>query len=47
MRVTGVLALQLLVGDIRMSVTASLPRSFADIPYEGKILWNGSSQPIT
>lgn len=34
-------------GDVGMIVTASLPRSFADIPYQGKILWNGSSQPIT
>jgi hypothetical protein len=30
-------------GDVGMIVTASLPRSFADIPYKGKILWNGSS----
>jgi hypothetical protein len=28
-------------------VIASLLRSFVDIPYEGKMLWNGSSQPIT
>jgi len=30
-----------------MIVIASLLRSFIDIPYKGKMVWNGSSQPIT
>ena len=33
--------------DVGMIVIASLLRSFIDIPYKGKMVWNGSSQPIT